>query len=117
LANRYDQIRVTGPAGKNQLLERAGQPQLIYTHTDDLGFYLAKPIAGERLLQLFTVNLFSERESDIAVRSEVAIGTATVAAQPNQQDSVRIELWRWLLAVALLVLSAEWYLYTRRIAV
>jgi hypothetical protein len=117
LANRYDQIRVTGPTGQNQLLERAGQPQLIYTQTDDLGFYLAKPNAGERLLQLFTVNLFSERESDIAVSPEVAIGTAIVAANQNQPDSVRIELWRWLLAAALLVLSAEWYLYTRRVAV
>jgi hypothetical protein len=117
LANRYDQIRVTGPAGLNQLLDRAGQPQLIYTQTDEVGFYAAKPNQGERLLQLFTVNLFSERESNIAAAPEVAIGAATVTANQNQQDIVRVELWRWLLAVALLVLSAEWYLYTRRVAV
>ncbi len=117
LANRFDKVRVTGPTGKTQTMERAGQPNLIYTQTDDLGFYQTQPLDGDRLLQLFSVNLFSEQESNIVVAPEVAIGTVTVAANQVQTDIVRLELWRWLLAIALIVLSAEWYLYTRRVAV
>lgn len=117
LANRYEEVRVTGPNGRGIKMDRGGQPSLIYTQTDDLGFYQANPVEGERLLQLFTVNLFSEQESNIAAAPAVAIGTVTVAANQVQKDIVRIELWRWLLAIALLVLSAEWFLYTRRIAV
>ncbi len=121
LANRYEKVRVTGPAGRSQTMERAGQPNLIYTQTDDLGFYQTKPAesgtGGDRLLQLFSVNLFSEQESNLATAPEVSIGAVTVAANQVQKDIVRIEFWRWLLAVALIVLSVEWFLYTRRVAV
>ncbi|MEZ6076093.1 MAG: hypothetical protein R3C56_10605 [Pirellulaceae bacterium] len=90
---------------------------MIYTQTEDLGFYQTKPADGERLLQLFTVNLFSERESNIAVAPDVEIGSVTVAANEARKDIVRVETWRWLLALALVGLCVEWYVYTRRIAV
>ncbi len=118
LANRYEKVRVSGPGGRSQNMERAGQPNLIYTQTDELGFYQTNPAEdSDRLLQMFTVNLFSEQESNLAAAPDVAIGTVTVAANQVQKDIVRFELWRWLLVVALAVLSAEWFLYTRRVAV
>ncbi|MEZ6150228.1 MAG: BatA and WFA domain-containing protein [Pirellulaceae bacterium] len=117
LANRYEKIRIEGPSERKNIIERAGQPKLIYTQTEDLGFYQTKPADGERLLQLFTVNLFSERESNIAVAPDVEIGSVTVAANEARKDIVRVETWRWLLALALVGLCVEWYVYTRRIAV
>lgn len=117
LANRFDEVQISTPSGKKVTLERGGQPQLIYTQTDELGFYQAKPPNAERLLQLFTVNLFSEQESNIAAAPEVLIGAQSIAANQSQKDIVRIEYWRWLLALALVVLSVEWYLYNRRVAV
>jgi hypothetical protein len=90
---------------------------MIFTQTEDLGFYEAKPLESERLLQMFTVNLFSERESNIAAAPEVRIGAQSVAANFAQKDIVRIEYWRWLLVIALVVLSVEWYLYNRRVAI
>jgi hypothetical protein len=116
LANRFDEVQISSPSGKTTTLERTGQPQMIFTQTEDLGFYQAKPLESERLLQMFTVNLFSERESNIAAAPEVRIGAQSVAANPDQKDIVRIEYWRWLLAIALVVLSVEWYLYNRRVA-
>ncbi|MEO8268523.1 MAG: BatA and WFA domain-containing protein [Aureliella sp.] len=116
LANRYEKIRIEGPGGRNSIMDRAGQPKLIYTQTEELGFYQTKPADGERLLQLFTVNLYSERESNIAVAPDVEIGTVTVAANQTRKDIVRVETWRWLLALALMGLCVEWYLYNRRVA-
>lgn len=117
VSSRFEKIRIRSPLGKSSTLERAGHPNVIYTQTDEAGFYEAKPIDADRVLQLFTVNLFSEQESDIATAAEVAIGASTVAANQAQKDVGRFELWRWLLALALIVLSVEWYLYNRRVAV
>lgn len=116
LANRFDQIEISNPTGKKIQIDRADQTQLVFTQTEELGFYEAKPAGSDRLLQMFTVNLFSEQESDIAVAAEVQIGAQNVQAA-GQNDIVRIEFWRWLLAIALVVLSVEWYLYNRRVAV
>ncbi|MCA9133316.1 MAG: VWA domain-containing protein [Planctomycetales bacterium] len=117
LANRFERVQVTNPLGQQAALDRSGGPQLIYTQTETLGFYEAKPPEVDRLLQLFTVNLFSEQESNLAVAPDVQIGAQRVAANLASKDIVRLEYWRWLLAFALLVLSVEWYLYQRRIAI
>lgn len=117
LASRFDSVEVTDPNGKKTVLERSGSPQLIYTQTEDFGFYKATPVGSDRVLQMFTVNLFSERESNIVPAAEVRIGAQNVAAVQEQRDVVRIEYWRWLLALALILLAVEWYLYSRRIAI
>ena len=116
LATRFNEIEISPPNGKKVQIDRSGQPQLIYTQTDDLGFYEARPAKADRILQLFTVNLFSEQESNIKSASEVQIGSQTVAAQAKQSEIVRVEYWRWLLGLALVILSVEWYLYNRRVA-
>lgn len=117
LASRFDKVKITDPADNSVEVDRSGQPQLIYTQTDVLGFYEAQPMESERLLQMFTVNLFSEQESNIIPAVEVLIGAQSVAANAGQKDIVRIEYWRWLLVIALIILSVEWYLYNRRVAV
>ncbi len=117
LANRYDKVQITAPTGKKTTVERHGGPQIIFTQTDQLGFYKTQPVDSDRLLQLFTVNLFSEQESNIVPTEEITIGAQNVAATGKQKEIVRIEIWRWLLAAALLILSVEWYLYNRRVAV
>ena len=117
LANRFDKIEIEQPDGKKIAINRTGQPQVIFTQTDDLGFYEAKPADTDRLLQMFTVNLFSEQESDIVPALEVKIGGEEIQARVAQSEIVRVEYWRWLLALALVILSLEWYLFNRRVAV
>ncbi len=102
LATRFSEIEVTPPGGKSIEISREAQPQLIFTQTDELGFYEARPAKMDRVLQLFTVNLFSEQESNIKAAGEVQIGTQEVAAKSNQTEVVRIEYWRWLLGLALI---------------
>ena len=117
LATRFNEVEISPPSGKKVEIDRSGEPQLIFTQTDDLGFYEARPAESDRLLQLFTVNLFSEQESNIKSAAEVQIGSQAVAAQEAQSEIVRVEYWRWLLGLALVVLSVEWYLYNRRVAI
>jgi hypothetical protein len=117
LANRYSKVNVIDPGGTKVKMDRNGQPQLIFTQTDELGFYQAKPTDSDRLLQVFTVNLFSEQESDIVPAADLTIGAQAVQANAPAKDIMRFEIWRWLLAAALVVLTLEWYLYNRRVAV
>lgn len=117
LATRFDEVQISGPEGNSSNIKRSGQPQLIYTETEELGFYEAKAKESEQLLQMFTVNLFSERESDIVAATEVQIGAQNVAANTTRTNIVRVEYWRWILAAALVLLCVEWYLYNKRVAV
>lgn len=116
LASRFEKVRVVEPGKKEQELDRSGTPQLIYNRTEDFGFYRVQPTDADRTLQLFTVNLFSERESALAIPKEIMLGEEKVVAAESQ-EVVRREYWRWLLALALVVLTVEWIMYTRRVAV
>lgn len=116
LASRFDRVKVIEPGLQKHVLERQGAPQLAYNHTDQFGFYRVEPIEADRILQLFAVNLFSERESSIAVPADIMLGEVQVQAAPAR-EIVRREYWRWLLALALVVLVIEWVLYTRRVAI
>ena len=117
LATRFDEVSISSPDGRKSNVQRSGQPQLIYTNTDEMGFYEAKAKESDQLLQMFTVNLFSERESNIVAAAEVQIGAQSVAATTARSNIIRVEYWRWLLAAALIVLCVEWYLYNKRVAV
>lgn len=117
LANRYDNVQVERPGKQTTAVERSGGPQVIYTQTDKAGVYRVQPTGSDRLLQMFTVNLFSEQESDIAPAAGVTIGAKEVKAAEPLAQQARFEAWRWLLGVALVILSVEWYLYNRRVAV
>ncbi|MCC6510261.1 MAG: BatA and WFA domain-containing protein [Pirellulaceae bacterium] len=116
LASRFDKVKVITPDKSDVLLDRSGTPQLIFNRTDAFGFYQVEPTDAQRTLQLFTVNLFSERESTLTTPEDIMLGEEQIKAVASQ-ESVRREYWRWLLALALVVLTAEWIMYTRRIAV
>lgn len=117
IANRYDSISISAPRGKAFTLARAGHPQLIFSQTQEIGIYDAKTTSGDRVLQTFAVNLFSDKESDIAAKPEIQIGSQAVRSENGQTRLARKEYWRWLLAAALIALSVEWYVYVKRIAV
>lgn len=116
LASRFDKVKIVSPDKKEETIDRSGAPQLIYNRTDDFGFYRVEPTDSDKTLQLFTVNLFSERESRLSTPEDIVLGEEKVGAI-KAEETVRREYWRWLLALAVLVLTAEWIMYTRRIAV
>ena len=116
LASRFEKVKIIAPDKEEQTIDRSGAPQLIYNRTDEFGFYRVEPTDSDKTLQLFTVNLFSERESKLSTPEDIVLGEEKVGAI-KAEETVRREYWRWLLALAVLVLTAEWIMYTRRIAV
>jgi hypothetical protein len=66
---------------------------------------------------MFNVNLFSERESSIGLAEEIKIGLQEVQTRSAGLQIIRAEFWRWLLLLAIVLLTLEWLVYTRRISV
>jgi hypothetical protein len=104
------------PDGRITEVLREGQNAFTFSDADQLGFYelLLDPKAKEPA-QRFAVNLFDNRESNIAAEPQLPpIGheevKGTVAWKP-----ARRELWKWVLLVALGVLLFEWYVYNKRV--
>jgi Ca-activated chloride channel homolog len=108
-------VRVTRPDGQVVPLEvKAGQA--IYADTDTLGAYVVEQFVGDKLIarQRFAVNLFSKEESTIAPQPELKIQQTSGLQQATAGERVgRQEFWRWLAAIALVVLVVDWLVYQR----
>ncbi|MBX3422095.1 MAG: BatA and WFA domain-containing protein [Pirellulaceae bacterium] len=117
LSSRFDQLTIEDPSGKQTPIGRNSSAQIAYSNTDTLGIYRVQSTAPERTLQMFSVNLFSDTESNIQPAADIRIGLQEVETRTAAATVVRAEYWRWLLAAGLIILLLEWYLYTRRIAV
>jgi hypothetical protein len=86
-----------------------------FTGTDHPGVY--RVLDGKETVDRFAVNLFDPRESNIRpkVQRALKIGHVRVVAQ-SASTAARRETWRTLLALGLVVLSLEWYIYWKRVA-
>lgn len=80
--------------------------------TDRPGNYQIK--SGDRIADLFAVNLFDTTESTLAVAPDVELGYEAVAATEASVEK-RNEYWRWLLIAMLGILATEWWVYARRL--
>lgn len=90
--------------------------QAIYADTDELGIYTVEEyrdnvrVAKHR----YAVNLFSPTESKVGPQSDLAINQTSGLQTTAQRERVgRQEFWRWLAALALIVLLIEWLVYQR----
>jgi hypothetical protein len=70
---------------------------------------------GERLADLFAINLFDRSESDIAAAPSIEVGYEAVEAATGGVEK-RQEYWRLALLAMLGLLAAEWWVYARRVA-
>jgi hypothetical protein len=84
-----------------------------FVDTEETGNY--KVMANDKLVHVFSVNLFSRRESQLAVSKEVEIGFESVKGELIGTE-VRREYWRWALIAMLGLLGLEWFLYGKRVA-
>ncbi len=85
----------TGPSGVTEIIE-----------TSEPGNYRVE--AGDRLADLFAINLFDRGESDIAAAPSVDLGYEAVEAATGGVEKRR-EYWRWALMSMLGLLAAEWW--------
>ncbi len=122
--NLVETLTVELPDGARREVQLEKPGRLAFHETDQLGVYRIH-VAGQ-IEKRFAVNLFDRDESDVQLRSKqegedgvqvvdsLSIGYVDVAAQAPSSP-VRRELWKLLLAGALVVLIFEWYIYNRRV--
>lgn len=110
-------VVLTAPDGTQTRLS-VGEGTLDSAQHSQLGHYQVQVLdAEESVLQsaYFAVNQFSAQESDIAPRPPALTPeTANPASSGLSERVVLREWWQVPLILAVLVLVAEWYLYTQR---
>ncbi|MFV2067925.1 MAG: VWA domain-containing protein [Pirellulales bacterium] len=109
-------IEVVTPDGTAHRVTRDRQAMFPFHDTEQIGIYQVRQ--GRGIVQRFSVNLFSETESEVRPRKEgtVQIGYVEIKGQ-TVWEPARRETWPLLLLAALAVLMAEWYIYNRRVYV
>ncbi|MDQ6694870.1 MAG: VWA domain-containing protein [Chloroflexota bacterium] len=111
-----DHVVVTSPAPASRSSTFPSSSQVTYADTSDTGVYTVQYLTGGKLTgnpELFAVNLFSQEESMIAPNPDLAfIGAQPTSAQSNSAQHPQ-EIWPWVVGASLLLLTFEWYLYTR----
>ncbi len=106
-------LTIHGPGGTRTTLERGNRPDFIFADTDKIGVY--KVERDDLATRWFTVNLLDSGESNIQPKEEITIGSEHVTAGEERRQPR--ELWKWILAAAIVLLLLEWQVYNRRVAV
>jgi hypothetical protein len=90
-----------------------GTEELIFGDTTQLGLYevtlqddLSDQPAGS-----FAVNLFAPQESALAPAGALRIGQVETIDAAARENVGQLELWPWIVALALAVLIVEWWVY------
>ncbi len=106
-------VQIVNPSGTVQSVDRDSTGQIVFTATDPTGLY--RVISSEKsdaLLDAFVVNLSSAEETNIAAVNNLALGYQDVVSTAPSKP-IRREYWRWLLGLGLMLLVAEWAVFSR----
>lgn len=113
--NGVTAVTVTRPDGNSTALSAEPGRTLTFGDTDEVGLYAVRePRAGGQaaLVSHFAVNAFDPLRSSIAPHSHLDLsGTATAAAVPA--PAAQQDIWPWLAALLLAVLTLEWLVFHR----
>ncbi|GCE27799.1 hypothetical protein KDA_32830 [Dictyobacter alpinus] len=109
-----EQVTVTGP---DQQAVNVGPPFPVtpYARTNPVGIYqVNQKVHGQTLNGLFTVNMFDPIQSNLAPAKTIPVAHSTnVAGDKNTISRQLREIWPWIAAILLLILCAEWWLFSR----
>jgi Ca-activated chloride channel family protein len=112
LAQPATSAQVTLPGGATESLTLRDQREVLFGDTGKQGIYHLRVGTND---VAFCVNVLDAAESNTKPREELDFGKfSKVGATGLKQASV--EIWRWIAAAALAVLSFEWWYYHRRTA-
>ena len=104
-------LKVTPPRGESVKLTKNQRADFTFGATDLLGVYqVARDDGGQRS---FAVNLLDANESHIEPKPEIHIGNERFSK--DQERKQPLELWKWIILLALILLMVEWYIYNRRV--
>jgi hypothetical protein len=104
------EVVVTGPNGFRQPLNVAMDRSVLFSETMRTGVYR---VEGLEEPWVFCINTLSRAESAIAPGEKMEFGRHRELAAGTIQPSMR-EVWRWLVLLALVVISLEWWVFHRR---
>jgi Aerotolerance regulator N-terminal/von Willebrand factor type A domain len=121
-----DRVEVTSPKGAKAILKRTPQGTFVYNDGVDTGLYHVK--WGKDGASTFAVNLFDERESNLATRGlaprgvtgaqaeqfQIKIGYTPVKGNRRMTQAIK-DWWKPIAVVVLSVILIEWYIYNRRV--
>ena len=109
-----ERITITGP-DQQTVTVAPPFPVTAFNNTDKIGIYSVTQITQKQELHgAFTVNLFDPLQSRLTPSARLPISQSTVfdAGNPAVPHVLR-EIWPWIAAFLLLVLCAEWWLFSR----
>lgn len=106
----HDHADVTTPSGKTERIDLDPLRPSFFGATQKAGLYT---VSYGDMKETFAVNLLDRNESSIKPADSLALGKGEVAAQHGRIKQNR-ELWRWFILGAVMVLSLEWWIYSRR---
>ena len=109
-----EEVRVRRPGGREDVLAiDESAVSFLYGTTEDQGIYTVGSGADQ---VRFSANLLDAEESDTMPRSTITLGEGETGIQVEATDTLRadLEMWRWIAALALMVLMYEWWYYHRR---
>lgn len=107
-----ESVSINRVGGEPEKIRTGPSGNVEFVGTDQNGVYRVE--SEERLVDMFAVNLFDRRESDIAAAANVDLGYTEVTDASGIER--RREYWRILLLLLLALLAGEWWLYARRVA-
>ncbi len=110
---RANHVTIISPSGNKFRIARDRTGAYLFADTDEVGIYQVTRDDGEHEKN-FAVNLFDPIESRIVPREFLETEYTQVQAE-ERFEPARRDAWRWILAIAVLVLVAEWYVYNRRV--
>lgn len=110
-ANR---ITITGP-DQQTVTVAPPFPVAPFNNSDKIGIYSVRQYTqNHELLGAFVVNLFDPLQSRLAPSANLPIAQSTPFASGGPAiPHVLREIWPWIAAFLLLVLCAEWWLFSR----
>ena len=112
-----DEIVVTPPGSNSQSTTLEPQANVSFAATDHLGIYTVQQRANGQPIgdpEQFAVNLFSLDKSNITPHPNLTLpGQPSNPNNPNTQEETPLEIWPWVLAIGLLILALEWWVYNR----
>ena len=97
---------------KTSVIANPGSRQVIFADTLRQGIYRLQNGSTE---VVFASNLADASESDNGPREELNLGGYSQVTRTGQKRA-DLEIWRWLVLAALIVLMLEWWYYHKRTA-
>jgi hypothetical protein len=110
--SQIESVDIGRTSGPTETVPTGASGSVEFVDSEMPGSY--RVTAGDKLVDIFNINLFSRQESQIKPREEFDLGYETI--ETAGMVETRKEYWRWVLVATLAILALEWWLYNKRIA-